>query len=93
LPGACFCGDVAGAGTRFIFERAHAEIARAPAIRKVFLHEYFESAASLTLRDVNELMEKELAITPTISPDNDSISDGHAAGSVGDDLGGACGIG
>ena len=42
--------DVAGAGSRFIFEVADTEVRRAVPIRKIFVHKCFEAATSLALR-------------------------------------------
>ena len=44
------------------------------------------------IADVKQLVEKELAISPAIGPNDYRVSDGHAAGSLGDDLGRTGGV-
>lgn len=84
---------LAGPGARFILERAEAEIARGAAVRKVFAHERFEVATALALGDMDELMQEQLPVLPTVRADDDAVADGYSPRGVRDDLGAAGGIG
>ena len=46
-----------------------------------------EVATLFTLRDVHQLVQEQLAITPGIGPNDNRVADGHAATGRGNDLG------
>ena len=46
-----------------------------------------EAATLFTLRDVHQLVQEQLAITPGIGSNDNRVADGHAATSRGNDLG------
>lgn len=43
------------------------------------MKKWFEAAGPLALRDVDELMDHEFPISPTIQSDDDAVSDGDSA--------------
>lgn len=87
------CADFVSKSARFRFERADRELRAASAVAQVVAHKGLESAAAFALRDVDELVQEQFAVTPGIGPDNDPVADGHAARSLGDDLGAPGGLG
>ena len=64
---------------RFFFERANGEPRRRLAIAEVINREALQTARAFTLCDVDELMQKQLAISPVIRSDHDSESNRDAA--------------
>src|SRR5207253_268810 len=46
-----------------------------------------KATTSFTLSDVDELVQDQFAIAPAIGPNNNSMADGGAAGSISDDMG------
>ena len=70
-----------------IFESADGEVGAGLTVAEILAHKGFKAAAALALRDVDELVQKQFAIAPTIGANNDSMTDGHAARSVGNDMG------
>src|SRR5437879_5600029 len=85
--------DFVSQSPRFCFERADGELDAALAVAQIFAHEWLEAAAAFALRDVRELVQEQFAVTPGIGADNDAVADGHAARSLGDDLGAPGGLG
>jgi hypothetical protein len=81
-----------GQGTRFFFQRADAEIRRVAPIGQIFRDKRFQTAAPFALGHVNELMQKQLAVSPAIRPDDNPVADGDAARRIRDDLRPASGI-
>ena len=79
--------DFTSSTTCFVLEGSETEIARAvPPIHQIFADEFFEVAASLALSNMNQLMEQQLAVPPTIRANDNPMSNGDSAGRVGNDL-------
>lgn len=88
IPGANLTGET----TRFVFEGSNAEVARAGAVEQVLVHKRLQPAAAFALRDVDELMQKQFAVFPTVRPDDDAVADRHSARRLGNNLGAPRGV-
>jgi len=92
LPDGCFFqlvrrADFASKSAGFFFETAEGELGAVVTVDKVSLNPMLEAAALFTLRDVHQLVEEQLAITPGIGPNDNRVADGDTAAGRGDDLG------
>lgn len=54
------------------------------AVGQIFLNPRFEAAASLALRDMHKIVQKQLAVAPSIGADDDGMAEAHAPGIVAD---------
>lgn len=81
VGGADFPGETA----RFFFERANSELRTTSAVAEIFAAPLFESARALALRDVNEIVQNQFAIVPSVNADNQRVTKPHAPSVVCDD--------
>ena len=79
--------DFASESAGFFFETADGELGAVVTVDKVSLNPMLEAATLFTLRDVHQLVEEQLAITPGIGPNDNRVADGDAATSRRNDLG------
>src|SRR5205814_3086458 len=78
--------NILGNAPRFLFEQTNAEFFALMPIRQIALNKRLESPVSLTLRDMNQLMQNQFAIAPGIGANNYAMSEGYSAAGAGDDL-------
>ena len=78
--------NISGNAPRFLFERTNAEFFALMPIRQIALNKRLESPASLTLRDMDQLMQNQFAIAPGIGANNDAVSERYSATGASDDL-------
>src|SRR6202043_4073764 len=74
------------------FERTDGEVGARATVAEILLNERLKATTSFTLRDVDELMEDQLAIAPAIGANDNPMADGRAATSLGDDMGATRGL-
>src|SRR5436853_1892577 len=79
--------DVVSNPPRFVFERAGGEFSARATVAEILLNKRLKATTSFTLSDVDELVQDQFAIAPAIGPNNNSMADGGAAGSISDDMG------
>ena len=79
--------DFARSAARFVFERADGEIGAVVTVAKILLDPRLEAAASFTLRDVDEIMQKQFAVAPGIGTNDDGVAEADAPYIVGDNAG------
>ena len=79
--------DFASKSAGFFFETTDGELGAVVTVVKVSLNPMLEAATLFTLRDVHQLVQEQLAITPGIGSNDNRVADGHAATSRGNDLG------
>jgi hypothetical protein len=84
--------NFAGDPPRFFFERADGEFGARLTLKKILPKVWLEAAASFALRNMSELVQDQLAITPTVATNNNAMADGHAAGRIGDYMSAARGL-
>jgi hypothetical protein len=84
--------DFASNPPRFVFERADGKHGTSVSVAEILLYERFEAATSFALSDMHELVQDQLAIAPAIGANDNSVSDGYAARSSGNDIGARRGI-
>ena len=77
--------DFAGDAKRFLFERADSEIRTVGAVAKILADPLGQTAAAFALRNVDEIMQNQLAIVPSVDANNESVTKTDAAGVFGDD--------
>ena len=77
--------DFVGDATRFFFERADSEIRTVGAVAKILADPLGKTAAAFALRDVDEIMQNQLAIVPGVDANNERVTKTDAASVFGDD--------
>jgi hypothetical protein len=82
--------DFVSGRPRLVFERADREVGARLTVTEIVLNERLKPTASFTLRNVHELVQKQLAIAPAVGANDNPMADGYTAGSVSDDMGTAC---
>jgi hypothetical protein len=78
--------DFAGESPSFFFEWADGEASGVETLAEILRNKWLETATAFALGDVDELMDEQLAIAPTIGPDNDPVADAGAARRGSDDV-------
>ena len=77
--------DFVGDATRFFFERSDGEIRTIGAIAKILADPLGQAAAAFALRDVDEIMQNQFAIVPSINPNDECVTETGATCVFGDD--------
>ena len=77
--------DFAGDPASFVFERPDGEGGRGVAVEKVISNPLLETATSFALRDMDEIVQEQFAITPRLRTNDDRVTDSDATRIRGDD--------
>src|SRR5439155_22003983 len=77
--------DFVGDATCFFFERPDGEIRTGGAIAKILTDPFCQAAAAFALRDVDEIMQNQLAIVPGINANDERVTETDATCVFGND--------